>query len=65
MKYIETVPLTVHLYPRQREALEGLQNEIQKEYNIKMPLSELVREALNHGLPLVMEDRDFILELIG
>lgn len=65
MKYIETVPLTVHLYPKQREALEGLQNEIKKEYNIKIPLSELVREALTHGLPLVMKDKGFILELIG
>ena len=36
-----------------------------KEYNIKIPLSELVREALTHGLPLVMKDKGFILELIG
>lgn len=65
MKYIETVPLTVHLYPKQRGALEKLQNEIQREYNIKIPLSELIRVALNYGLPQVMEDKDFILERIG
>lgn len=65
MKYIETVPLTVHLYPRQRGALEKLQNEIQREYKIKIPLSELIRVALNYGLPQVMEDKDFILERIG
>lgn len=64
MKYIETVPLTVHLYPRQRGALEKLQNEIQREYKIKIPLSELIRVALNYGLPQVMEDKDFILERI-
>jgi hypothetical protein len=65
MKYIETVPLTVHLYPKQRGALEKLQNEIQREYNIKIPLSELIRVALNYGLPQVMKDKDFILERIG
>lgn len=65
MRYIETVPLTVHLYPKQRGALEKLQNEIQREYNIKIPLSELIRVALNYGLPQVMEDNDFILERIG
>lgn len=65
MKYIETVPLTVHLYPKQREALNKLQDEIKKEYNVKVPLSELVREALDHGLPQVVKNKDFILELIG
>jgi hypothetical protein len=65
MKYIETVPLTVHLYTKQRGALEKLQNEIQREYNIKIPLSELIRVALNYGLPQVMKDKDFILERIG
>lgn len=65
MRYIETVPLTVHLYPKQRGALEKLQNEIQREYNVKIPLSELIRVALNYGLPQVMGDKDFILERIG
>lgn len=65
MKYIETTPLTVHLYPKQRKALERLQDEIKKEYNLKIPLSAIVREALIHGLPLVLKDKDFILEMIG
>jgi hypothetical protein len=64
VKYIETVQLTVYLYHKQRKALEELQDEIKKEYNIKIPLSELVREALNQGLPLVLKNKDFILELL-
>lgn len=65
MKYIETVPLTVHLYPKQREIIEKLQYEIKKEYQVKLPLTELVRIGLERGLPLLLEDTNFILERIG
>lgn len=65
MKYIETVPLMVHIYPKQRKTLEKLQTEIKEEYNIKIPLSELVREALNRGLPHLLDSKDFILDRIG
>lgn len=65
MKYIETVPLMVHIYPKQRKALEKLQTEIKEEYNIKIPLSELVREALIRGLPFLLDNTDFILERMG
>lgn len=65
MKYIETVPLMVHIYPKQRKTLEKLQAEIKEEYNIKIPLSELVREALARGLPHLLDNEDFILERIG
>lgn len=65
MKYIETVPLMVHIYPKQRKTLEKLQTEIKEEYNIKIPLSELVREALNQGLPHLLDNKDFILQRIG
>ena len=65
MKYIETVPLMVHIYPKQRKILEKLQTEIKEEYNIKIPLSELVREALIRGLPFLLANTDFILERMG
>ena len=65
MKYIETVPLSVHLYPKQREQLDKLQHEIKKEYGIKLPLTELVRIGLEKGLPLLLEDNSFMLERIG
>lgn len=65
MKYIETVPLMVHIYPKQRKTLEKLQTEIKEEYNIKIPLSELVREALIRGLPFLLDNTDFILERMG
>ncbi|KAF5032651.1 MAG: hypothetical protein KO318_06060 [Methanobacterium sp.] len=65
MKYIETVPLMVHIYPKQRKTLEKLQSDIKEEYNIKIPLSELVREALNQGLPHLLDNKDFILQRIG
>jgi hypothetical protein len=65
VKYIETVPLMVHIYPKQRKTLEKLQSDIKEEYNIKIPLSELVREALNQGLPHLLDNKDFILQRIG
>lgn len=65
MKYIDTVPLMGHIYPKQRKTLEKLQTEIKEEYNIKIPLSELVREALIRVLPLLLDNTDFILERMG
>lgn len=65
VKYIDTVPLMVHIYPKQRKTLEKLQTEIKEEYNIKIPLSELVREALIRVLPLLLDNTDFILERMG
>ena len=64
MKYLNTVPLTVHLYPKQREILEKLQYEIKKEYKVKIPLTELVRVSLERGIPQVLHDKSFILERI-
>lgn len=64
MKYLNTVPLTVHIYIKQREALEKLQYEIKREYNIKIPLTELIRESLERGLPLLIDDKKFIMERI-
>jgi len=65
VKYIDTVPLMGHIYPKQRKTLEKLQTEIKEEYNIKIPLSELVREALIRVLPLLLDNTDFILERMG
>lgn len=64
MNYIKTTPLTVHLYPKQRAILDKLQDEILKEYRVKIPLTELVRESLERGIPLLLNDESFILERI-
>lgn len=64
MKYLNTVPLTVHIYPKQRELLEKLQYEIKKEYRVKIPLTELVRESLERGIPKLLDDPGFILEVM-
>lgn len=65
MRYIETKTLNCQIYAVQREELDRIKSEIESEYNIKIPLSELVRRALDVGIPAVDSDRSFVIELIG
>ena len=65
MKYIECSTLNCQIYASQREELNIIKSEIERDYNIKIPLSELVRRALAVGIPAVNKDRTFALELIG
>jgi len=45
--------------------LERLKAQIEQDYDIKIPISELVRRALDVGLPAVAADTSFVIELIG
>ena len=65
MRYIETKTLNCQIYAVQREELDRIKSEIESEYNIKIPISELVRRALDVGLPAVAADTSFAIELIG
>ena len=57
--------LNCKIYTSQREELNRIKLEIESDYNMKIPLSELVRRALEVGIPAVSKDRTFALELIG
>lgn len=65
MRYIETSTLNCQIYPGQRRELERLKAQIEQDYDIKIPISELVRRALDVGLPAVAADTSFVIELIG
>lgn len=65
MRYIETKTLNCQIYAVQREELDRIKSEIESEYNIKIPLSELVRRALDVGISAIEEDHSFAIELIG
>jgi hypothetical protein len=62
MKYIYTKPTTVHITTEQRETLEEIKRDIELEFNIKIPLTEIIRQALEKGIPLIRNDRSFIFE---
>ena len=64
MRYIECETLNCQIYASQREKLNRIKLEIESEYNIKIPLSELVRRALEVGIPSIDNDRTFVIELI-
>jgi hypothetical protein len=65
MKYIECTTLNCKIYISQRKELNRIKSEIESDYNMKIPLSELVRRALEVGIPAVNKDRTFVIELIG
>lgn len=65
MKYIECTTLNCKIYISQRKELNRIKSEIESDYNMKIPLSELVRRALEVGIPAVNKDRTFAIELIG
>ena len=65
MRYIETKTLNVQIYASQRKKLDVIKSEIENEYNIKIQLSEVVRQALEVGIPAIDKDRSFAIELIG
>lgn len=62
MYYIDTEPLTVHIFKYQREELTNLQKSILIDYEIRIPLSELVRQALKVGLPSICGEKQSILK---
>lgn len=64
MRYIDTVILHTYIYSKQKKYLEKIQSELEKEYLIKIPISELVRQALEFGIPEVDKNRNFISDLI-
>ncbi len=63
--HLNTTTLNCQIYAIQREKLDKLKSEIESEYNIKIPLSELVRRALDVGIPAIEEDHSFAVELMG
>jgi len=65
MKYIECTTLNCQIYASQREKLNRIKSEIERDYKIKIPLSELVRRALEVGIPAINKNRNFVIELIG
>lgn len=64
MRYLSTTPLNCQIYSVQRERLEQIKKEVENEYNIKIPLSEIVRRALDVGIPAISADHTFAIELI-
>lgn len=60
MKYIYTKPMTVHITTEQRAKLEEIKKNVEMEFDIKIPLTEIIRQALNKGIPLIKDDRSFI-----
>lgn len=60
MKYVFTKPTTVHITTEQRNKLELIKKDIENEFNIKIPLTEIIRQALEKGIPLIKDDRTFI-----
>ncbi len=62
MKYIQTVPLSVYIYPKQRERIEKLQKKIKKESGLHIPLTEIGRICIEKGLPSLMENTEIILK---
>lgn len=65
MRYIHTEPLNAYIFTQQKESLIRIQTEIMEKYKIKIPLSELVRQALEQGIPAVDKNRAFIQDLIS
>lgn len=60
MKYIITEKLNANVLPEQKDELKRIQSEIFSEYGINFPISELVRLALDQGIPVIDEDRSFV-----
>lgn len=60
MKYIYTKPTTVHITTEQRTKLEEIKKNVEREFDIKIPLTEIIRQALEKGIPLIKDDRSFI-----
>lgn len=65
MRYLDTTALNCQIYTSQRKKMDDLKREIEAEYNIKLPLSELVRQALDVGIPAIEKDRSFAIYLVG
>lgn len=63
MIYIKTEPLNAYIFPQQKETLKRIQSEIFEKYKVKIPISELVRQALEHGIPAVDKDQMFFMNL--
>ncbi|MBT9133275.1 MAG: hypothetical protein DDT33_01811 [Firmicutes bacterium] len=64
MRYIKTVPLTVHLHAQQRRVLEDIQMDIREVNGVHVPLSEMVRICVDESLTVFQSDRKFILERV-
>jgi hypothetical protein len=60
MKYILTEPLHVHIIPKQREELDRIKKEILEDHNVKIPISELARQALKEGIPIIDKNRGYL-----
>jgi len=65
MRYIECTTLNCQIYASQRAELNRIKFEIESEFNIKISLSELVRQALEVGIPVINKDRTFAIDLMG
>lgn len=60
MRYLTSEPLTVHVFVEQKDKLKNIQSELFEKYEVKLPISELVRLALEYGIPKIDEDRSFV-----
>ncbi|WP_286478080.1 hypothetical protein [Methanobacterium sp. CWC-01] len=40
--------------------LERIKEEIEIECGLKVPISELIRQSLDKGIPLIKENKDFL-----
>lgn len=64
IEYIETTQLSAHVGIKQREYIEKIKSELEKSAGTKIPLSEIVRMALDAGLPIVEKNKSVIVELL-
>lgn len=64
IKYIETTQFSAHISIKQREYIEKIKSKLEKSAEIKIPLSEIVRMALDAGLPIVEKNKSGIIELL-
>lgn len=60
IRYIDTKAITVHIFSEQRCMLERIKEEIEIECGLKVPISELIRQSLDKGIPLIKENKDFL-----
>jgi hypothetical protein len=64
MRYLtDTERLNCNIYTNQKKTLQKVKVEILKEHDIKVPISELVRRALEIGIPAIEKDQSFVMEL--
>lgn len=62
MKYINTTPVTAHLRDDQREILEKIRNKAEMVNEVKIPLTEIIRQVIDKGISSIKEDKEIIFQ---